>query len=100
MAVPGHYLVTDNHVVRTLESGEHSPRHLAELTGLTAVEGSGGGYLSNEISWRVLNTLTQAGSKIPAGHIHTPAMAGFDERAMPGIVEQCCAMIKVAAETL
>jgi pyrrolidone-carboxylate peptidase len=49
--------------------------------GSTAVSGSGGDYLSNEIFYRVgLLTLT-AGSKIPFGHLHvpmlSPAMANY-----------------------
>lgn len=98
--VKGKYPINDNAWVKTLESGALSPRDLSELAGLTAVEGSGGGYLSNEISWRVLNTLRQADALIPAGHIHTPKMAGFDDEAMPDIVAQCCAMIEAAALTL
>lgn len=40
-------------------------------TGSIAVEGSGGGYLSNEIAYRVTRLRDNVGASIPAGHIHT-----------------------------
>lgn len=37
-----------------------------------AVEGSGGGFLSNEIFYRTLLLRRSEGSTIPVGHLHTP----------------------------
>jgi pyrrolidone-carboxylate peptidase len=40
--------------------------------GATAVEGSGGGFLSNEVFYRTLLLRREVGSSIPVGHLHTP----------------------------
>lgn len=46
-------------------------------TGL-AVEGAGGGFLSNEIFYRVLRLEGVERSTVPAIHLHVPALAGVD----------------------
>ena len=52
--------------------------------GSTAVEGSGGGYLSNEIFYRVGLLGLGAEGAIPFGHLHvpflSPDMNGFEQR--------------------
>ena len=48
----GHWQVNDNHQVSTIDSGQFEAKSLNELQNETSVEGSGGGYLSNEISYR------------------------------------------------
>ncbi|MGL4612710.1 MAG: hypothetical protein ACRCVV_02150, partial [Shewanella sp.] len=50
----GQWKVNDNHTVTTLGRGEFKPNALSELQHETSVEGSGGGYLSNEISYRAI----------------------------------------------
>src|SRR5262249_42862822 len=40
-----------------------------------AVEGAGGGFLSNEIFYRNSLLRTQSGSNVPMIHMHTPALA-------------------------
>jgi pyrrolidone-carboxylate peptidase len=40
-----------------------------------AVEGSGGGYLSNEIFYRTALLRSDSGSTVPYGHLHTPFLA-------------------------
>jgi pyrrolidone-carboxylate peptidase len=42
--------------------------------GSIAVEGSGGGYLSNEIFYRVAALRLSSGATVPMGHLHTPLM--------------------------
>jgi pyrrolidone-carboxylate peptidase len=64
------------------------------------VEGSGGGYLSNEISYRAILLQNQLGSRIPTGHIHTPSIAGFEADTEAAIVEQVKAMLTAAAKSL
>lgn len=96
--VDGGYAVNDNRTVTTLQSGEIESGSIAELVNQTAVFGSGGGYLSNEISYRALNAIRQMGMDIPAGHIHTPSVAGFDRLAIARITRQGCLMILAAAE--
>jgi hypothetical protein len=39
------------------------------------VEGSGGGFLSNEIFYRNSLLRTQTGSTVPMIHVHTPMLA-------------------------
>jgi pyrrolidone-carboxylate peptidase len=42
--------------------------------GSTAVEGSGGSFLSNEIFYRTSLLRSETGSPVPYGHLHTPAL--------------------------
>jgi pyrrolidone-carboxylate peptidase len=42
--------------------------------GSTAVRGSGGGYLSNEIFYRTSLLRLETGADIPVGHLHTPLL--------------------------
>jgi pyrrolidone-carboxylate peptidase len=43
--------------------------------GSRPVEGSGGGFLSNEIFYRTLLLRREAGAALPVGHLHTPYLA-------------------------
>ncbi|MCH4292957.1 hypothetical protein MJ923_01400 [Shewanella sp. 3B26] len=99
-AAPGSYKINDNHKVTTLSKGSFEARSLSELYNETSVEGSGGGYLSNEISYRAVLLRDQFGLKIPVGHIHTPKVAGYDAEAGKAIAEQVRAMVELAASTL
>lgn len=64
--------------VLKLPSGAAQPRRMptgpGPSTGL-AVEGSGGGFLSNEIFYRNSLLRTQTGSQVPTIHLHTPRLA-------------------------
>jgi pyrrolidone-carboxylate peptidase len=96
--VEGRWEVRDNRSVTTLEDGDIEAGSLARLDGLTAVRGGGGGYLSNEISYRTLNALRGAGTDAPrSGHIHTPRIRGHDADAIPAIVRQVEALVHRAA---
>jgi len=95
------YPVIDNHKVATLERGRFEARSLQRLNTETAVSGSGGGYLSNEISYRSLrlvHALAASASPnakpIAAGHIHTPRIAGADRAAIHAITWQIRAMLE------
>ena len=59
-----------------VEIPEHGTRPVHRPSGptarSTAVEGSGGGFLSNEIFYRATLLRLQTGSHIPVGHLHTP----------------------------
>ncbi|WP_372769649.1 hypothetical protein [Pseudoalteromonas sp.] len=96
----GKFQVIDNVKVVTLEKGELQPKLLSELDGLTAVYGSGGGYLSNEISYRSIRLQNRLGTKVPTGHIHTPRIKEFDEETNKAIVNQIEEMLKQAIITL
>lgn len=96
-AVGGDYAVALNNAVTTLEAGKLTPDQLSELNGLTAVRGGGGGYLSNEISYRTINLRAHLRSSTPTGHIHTPRIADDNPDTIETIVEQTQALILRAA---
>ncbi|WP_434952927.1 hypothetical protein ACRWQL_07445 [Shewanella sp. HL-SH4] len=96
----GHWQVNDNHQVSTIDRGQFEAKSLNELQNETSVEGSGGGYLSNEISYRSILLMQQFGRNIPIGHIHTPKVKGYDSQAEHDIVEQIKVMIAAAAASL
>lgn len=97
--VSGRWTVNDNHQVSTLSRGSFAASSLAELQNETSVEGSGGGYLSNEISYRAILLKNQLNSNIPTGHIHTPRLQGYDAEMEQQIIEQVQQMIAAAAAT-
>ncbi|MGB0937320.1 MAG: hypothetical protein ACPGTQ_07665 [Colwellia sp.] len=65
-----------------------------------AVQGSGGGYLSNEISYRSLRLRNLYNPTLPVGHIHTPRVSNLDINVHHNIVDQIESMIKHALVTL
>ena len=101
VAVDGDFPIRDNRKVATLEQGELEAESLTVLAGQTAVRGSGGGYLSNEIAYRSLlanERVLGADDRIPIGHIHTPRLAGFDPEFERKVVAQIEAMLIAAIE--
>jgi len=96
----GPYEIRDNRRVATLERGTLDAESLKDLAGLTAVRGGGGGYLSNEISYRSLNLAQALGATVPLGHIHTPRLDGFDPAVLEAISTQLEAMLESAAAVL
>ncbi|MEC4728430.1 hypothetical protein HWQ46_23155 [Shewanella sp. D64] len=99
-AVEGKWKVNDNHSVTTLAKGAFEASSLAELQSSISVEGSGGGYLSNEISYRAVLLGQQLNSKIPVGHIHTPRVTGYDADTEAQILEQVKVMVIAASKGL
>ncbi|MCG7567030.1 hypothetical protein MHM95_12140 [Pseudoalteromonas sp. CnMc7-15] len=95
----GPYEINDNHEVTTLEK-TFKPSSLAELEGAIAVNGSGGGYLSNEISYRSIRLRNELNSDVPTGHIHTPRIAQFEPQTEAKIVAQIKAMLKQSLTAL
>ncbi|WP_149982740.1 hypothetical protein [Pseudoalteromonas rhizosphaerae] len=89
----GPFPINDNHKVVTLEKA-FEPKTLAELKDAIAVKGGGGGYLSNEISYRSIRLRDQLNSDIPTGHIHTPRIAQFEPETEAKIVKQIQAMLE------
>ena len=89
------YLINDNRTITTLD-GTLEAKTLAELKGATAVRGSGGGYLSNEISYRSVRLAHQHPPLIPTGHIHTPRIERYDAERLKTIADQVSEMIRYA----
>ncbi|WP_228613832.1 hypothetical protein [Alkalimonas sp.] len=93
----GRFHINDNRSVTTLERGEFAAQSLTELADQTAVQGGGGGYLSNEISYRSILLRDRYAPKLPVGHIHTPRIAAFEPETTAAIVQQIKQMIRLAA---
>ncbi|WP_404340780.1 hypothetical protein [Pseudoalteromonas mariniglutinosa] len=89
----GPYKIIDNHEVTTLEK-TFEPQSLTELADKVAVQGGGGGYLSNEISYRSIRLRNELNSNIPTGHIHTPRIQQFEPETEAKIVMQIQAMLE------
>ncbi|NRD75122.1 hypothetical protein HQQ94_18240 [Shewanella sp. VB17] len=99
-AAGGKWKTNDNHKVRTLAKGAFYPRSLTELKNSISVEGSGGGYLSNEISYRAVLLGQQLNSNIPVGHIHTPRVTGYNATTEAQILAQIKTMVMAGAASL
>ena len=89
----GAFQIRDNRRVATLERGSFIARSLGELQDQTAVLGSGGGYLSNEISYRSIRLAESLNLDFPMGHIHTPRVKGYDPERTAQMLEQVQAMM-------
>ncbi|WP_298442603.1 hypothetical protein [uncultured Ferrimonas sp.] len=99
MQAQGQYKINDNRNVSTSQ-GDKQARNLFALRNATSVQGSGGGYLSNEISYRSVLLSELLNSKVPVGHVHTPRISGYDADAIQAIVTQLEMMLAEAAMTL
>ncbi|PKH92131.1 MULTISPECIES: hypothetical protein [unclassified Pseudoalteromonas] len=89
----GPYKVIDNHEVTTLEK-TYKAGSYGELKNSIAVNGGGGGYLSNEISYRSIRLRDALNSSIPTGHIHTPRIQQFEPETEAKIVKQIKTMLE------
>ncbi|SHH79101.1 C15 family peptidase [Ferrimonas marina] len=95
----GAFKVVDNRKVTT-KMGSKEAIGLYALNDAVSIEGSGGGYLSNEISYRSILLKELLGSSVPIGHIHTPKVAGYDEPTQRQILAQLESMLALAAQQL
>jgi len=93
----GAFKINDNHVVTTLAKGKITPQSLSELRNEIAVTGSGGSYLSNEISYRSVALRDHLKSDIAVGHIHTPRITSFQPKVIEQTVIQITGMLKHAS---
>ncbi|MCP3675076.1 MAG: hypothetical protein GY829_11495, partial [Gammaproteobacteria bacterium] len=98
MKAKGDFAINDNHKVTTL-SKMFSPATISELAEQISVQGSGGGYLSNEISYRSLLLRDQYNPTLPVGHIHTPRSMGFNPEKTEKIIQQIKSMISMILST-
>jgi pyrrolidone-carboxylate peptidase len=100
----GPYKVIDNHKVTSIDESlkpkDIEPHTLSQLNGHVAVNGSGGGYLSNEISYRSIRLRDQLNSNIPTGHIHTPRIQQFEPEIEAKIVQQIRTMLELSLEAI
>ncbi len=91
----GDFKINDNHKVTTTEMS-FSPSGLNELSQSVSVQGSGGGYLSNEVSYRSLVLRDMYNPKLPVGHVHTPRFSGFKPEKTEQIIKQIKSIISMA----
>lgn len=96
----GPYKVIDNHNVETLKRGKFAAQSLKELANETSVQGSGGGYLSNEISYRSIVLRNKLNPNLPVGHIHTPRIKDWQYEEVKSIVLQIEDMLKQSIPVL
>ncbi|GAA4894227.1 pyrrolidone-carboxylate peptidase [Stackebrandtia albiflava] len=64
-----------------------------------SVSGGGGGFLSNEVAYRVTRLRDELGAAVPCGHVHTPSLAGTGDdtpRLRTEIVTQTTALLLAA----
>lgn len=94
----GPYKIFDNRNVTiaapSLISLINSEQHSMTPKNIIAVQGSGGGYLSNEISYRSLLLRDLYKPSLAVGHIHTPRVKSFDMQSQRDIINQISEMIK------
>jgi len=95
----GDFKINDNHRVTTTEK-TFTPIQIDELKTSTSVQGSGGGYLSNEVSYRSLLLRDAYYPNLPVGHIHTPRFVGFEPKKTEKIIQQIKAMILLSITDL
>lgn len=95
-SAPGRWLVRDNRQVEVLGRGVVCAEGLGALAGGTAVAGSSGGFLSNELAYRSLLLRTRLGGAFPLGHLHTPAILGHDAALLADLVAQVRGIVAAA----
>ncbi len=64
------------------------------------MRGSGGGYLSNEISYRTVRLVQLHNSPALVGHIHTPRIQGYDRATVKRISDQIQKLLQVLVKNL
>lgn len=99
-SISGRWPVRDNRRVTSLERGTFEAASLDDLKAETAVEGSGGGFLSNEVAYRTLLWARQNNITVPMGHIHVPALRGHDAQLEQDILDQTKRLLRAATTAL
>ena len=97
--VSGDWNVLDNRRVSTKENGDFDASSLEEITVQTAVNGSGGGFLSNEIAYRTLLLQARLNRHFPLGHLHVPRMSQYDLETLSNMTTQTRSLIVAALES-
>jgi hypothetical protein len=96
--------IPEETTVRDLPPGATQPRDLPGGPGSStnpAVEGSGGGFLSNEIFYRNSLLRTQLNSTVPMIHLHTPRLPpGATDAVRNNFIDRIKAILRAAIPTL
>ena len=88
----GKFNINDNREVTTL-SQTFKATSLNDLKETVSVQGSGGGYLSNEISYRSIVLRNKLKPVLPVDHIHTPRLKAYQPKTSADIVKQIKQML-------
>ncbi|MDO6446928.1 hypothetical protein Q4493_14230 [Colwellia sp. 1_MG-2023] len=88
----GQFNINNNNAVTTLTK-KFNAQALSDLKTETSVQGSGGGYLSNEISYRSIILRNTINPVLPVGHIHTPKIKAYQPKKSASIVKQIKQML-------
>jgi pyrrolidone-carboxylate peptidase len=67
-------VVIDKHVVQLKPPNTVRESPDGPTEGWHAVQGGGGGYLSNEVAYRLTRLVLESGQTLPSGHLHTPEL--------------------------
>ncbi len=93
----GRYKIFDNRNItiaaQSMSTNKTSVSDFETVITQISVQGSGGGYLSNEISYRSLRLRDLYNPTLSVGHIHTPRVNVFDMNIQKEIVAQIQRMI-------
>ena len=96
--------IPEETTVKGLPVGATQPRTLPAGPGTNpgiAVEGSGGGFLSNEIFYRNSFLQTQLGSTVPMIHLHTPRLPpGATDTVRNNFIDRTRAILRAAIPNL
>ncbi len=96
--------IPEETTVKDLPIGATQPRTLPAGPGTNpgiAVEGSGGGFLSNEIFYRNSLLRTQLGSTIPMIHLHTPRLPpGATDTVRNNFIDRTRAILRASLPSL
>ena len=84
----GPWAIKQNHEIETQERGRFDAASFNQTTGQIGRQGSGGGFLSNEISYRSIRCVGSIYPEAQIGHIHVPRVEGFDEKTETAILQQ------------
>lgn len=97
--IQGPWKIRDNRVVSTKTKGEFEALSLEELEREICVQGSGGGFLSNEIAYRTRLLQLKMGKSFPLGHLHLPKISQFWPSEMRKMVRQTSLILDCLLET-
>lgn len=95
----GVYKINDNHQVTTTTK-TFKPNNYVQLKNEISVQGAGGGYLSNEISYRSILLRNKQRPLLPVGHIHTPRISAFQPEEIANIVAQIGEMLSQSLKSI
>ena len=96
--IQGPWEIRDNRVVSTKARGEFEAKSLDELDKEVCIQGSGGGFLSNEIAYRTRLLQLRMKKSFLLGHLHLPKISQFWPSEMSQMVRQTSQILECLIE--